>query len=62
MDFNNSSSKVVGSIISPLKTGSYTRKYGNSGQEVKYSSAYFNSNYMEFVGYDTCDKIICTPG
>ena len=27
-----------------------------------YSSKYFNSNYMEFLGYDTCEKSICTSG
>ena len=29
-----------------------------SGQEVMYYSKCFNSNYMEFVGYETCDKLI----
>ena len=29
---------------------------GKTVQEVMYSSKYFNSNYMEFVGYETCDK------
>ena len=28
-----------------------------SGQEEMYSSKYFNSNYMEFVGYEICDKL-----
>ena len=27
-----------------------------------YSSKYLISNYTEFVGYDTCDKLICTSG
>ena len=27
-----------------------------------YHSKYFNSKYMEFVGYDTCDKLIQTSG
>ena len=27
-----------------------------------YSSKYFNSNHMEFVGYGTCDKLIQTSG
>ena len=27
-----------------------------------YSSKYFNSNYMEFVGSDKCDKLIWTSG
>ena len=25
-----------------------------------YSSKYFNSNYIKFVGYDTRDKLRCT--
>ena len=37
-------------------------KKGKSGQKVMFSSKYFNSNYMEFVGYETCDKLIWTPG
>ena len=32
------------------------------GQEVMYYSKYFNSNYLEFFGYETCDKLICTSG
>ena len=31
-----------------------------SGQELMYSSIYFNSNYTDFVGYDKSDKSICT--
>ena len=32
------------------------------GQEVIYSSKYFNSNLMEFVGYDKNGKLIWTSG
>ena len=32
------------------------------GQEVIYSSECFNSQYMEFVGYDTREQLIWTPG
>ena len=28
------------------------------GQEVIYDSKYFNSKYMEFVGYDTREKLV----
>ena len=34
------------------------RKY----QEVIYYSKYFNSNYIDFIGYEKCDKLICTSG
>ena len=44
------------------KTGSYTNKIGTPGQEVMYSSKSFNYNYMEFVDYDTWDKLIWTSG
>ena len=27
-----------------------------------YSSKGFNSNYMDFVGYETCDRLIWTSG
>ena len=27
-----------------------------------YSSEYFNSKFMDFLGYDTCEKLICTSG
>ena len=27
-----------------------------------YYSQYFNYNYMEFVGYETCGKLIWTSG
>ena len=27
-----------------------------------YSSKGFNYNYMEFVGYETCEKLICSSG
>ena len=27
-----------------------------------YPSKCFNSNYMDFLGYETCDKLICTSG
>ena len=33
-----------------------------SVQEVMYSSKKNNYNYMEFVGYDTCDKLIWESG
>ena len=32
-----------------------TRK---SGQEVIYSSYFFDANYMEFVGYETYEKLM----
>ena len=37
-------------------------KTEKSGQEVMYSYKGFNSNYMEFVGYETCAKLIWTSG
>ena len=30
--------------------------------KVIYSSKYFNSEYMEYVGYGKCEKWICTSG
>ena len=36
-----------------------TKRTGKSGQEVLYYSKYFNSNYIEFVGYEKCDKLLC---
>ena len=35
-------------------------KIRKTGKEVMYSFKSFNSNYMEFVGYDTCEKLIWT--
>ena len=37
-------------------------KLEKADQEVIYSSKYFNSKYTEFVGYDTCEKLIWTSG
>ena len=37
-------------------------KLEKSGQKFIYSSKGFNYNYMEFVDYETCNKIIFTPG
>ena len=37
------------------------REY-ESSQEVTYSSKYFIYNYMEFVGYETQDKLLRTLG
>ena len=33
-----------------------SEKVGKIGQEVMYSSKCFNSNYMEFVGYETFEN------
>ena len=41
---------------------SYMRKVEKEGKEVMYSSKSFNYNYMEFVGYETCEKLIWTSG
>ena len=37
-------------------------KLEKSGQEVMYSSKCLNSNYIEFFGYGTCEKLILTSG
>ena len=37
-------------------------KLEKPGQEVIYSSKGFNYKYMEFFGYETCDKLIWTSG
>ena len=39
-----------------------SKKLEKSGQEVIYYSECFNSIYMDLVGYETCDKLICTYG
>ena len=39
-----------------------SKKLEKSSQEVIYSSTCFNYNYMEFVGYETCEKLIWTSG
>ena len=36
------------------------RKLEKSGQEVIYSLKKFNSKYLEFFGYETCEKSIWT--
>ena len=36
------------------------KKAAKSIQEVMYYSKFFNSNYMKFVGYETCEKLIWT--
>ena len=42
--------------ILPGKLACICGNLENWDQEVMYSSEYFNSNHMEFVGYDTCEK------
>ena len=37
-------------------------KLKKAGKEVMYYFKCFNSNYMEFVSYETCDKLIWTSG
>ena len=37
-------------------------KLVKAGQELMYSSKNFNSNYMKFFGYETCDKLLWTSG
>ena len=46
----------------PRKTGSCARNVGESSSRSNVFLKYFNYNYMEFVGYDTCDKLIWTSG
>ena len=44
------------------KRTSYQKKLEKSGQEVMYSSQFFNFNSMECVGYETCEILIWTSG
>ena len=46
----------------PGKLAHTRKKLEKSGQEVMYSSKCFYSNYTEFTGYKTRDKLICTSG
>ena len=46
----------------PEKMAYMQGKLEKEEQEVMYSSKYFNSNYVEFVSYDTCEKNLCTSG
>ena len=57
MDLGNKRLKLIiaDRHIVFLKTANIRVKLENSGQEVMYYSKYFNSNYMEFVGYSTCE-------
>ena len=48
--------------FSSEKVAHIRKKLEISGQEVMYSYKSFNSNYMEFFGYETCDKLIWTSG
>ena len=47
---------------SPEKVARIREKLEKSGQEVMYSSKCLNYNYIEFVSYETCDKLIWTSG
>ena len=53
---------IVDRNIVSQKSGSYTRNVWKKGQEVIYYSKYFNSKYIQFVGYDTRDKLIWKSG
>ena len=44
------------------KTLSYMRKIGKVSQRSNLLLIYFNSKYMEFFVYETCDKLIWTSG
>ena len=48
--------------FSPEKLANIQKQLEKSGQEVMYSSKCLNSDYMDFFGYETCDKIILTSG
>ena len=45
-----------------LQNSSYKSNVEKAGQEVMYYSKQISSNYMRFVGYDTCDKLIRISG
>ena len=47
---------------SPEKLARIRGKLEKSGQGVMYSYKCFIYNYMEFVCYETCDKLILTSG
>ena len=53
---------IIDKHVILLKNAFIQGKSEKLGQEVIYSSKYFNSKYMEFVDYDTCDKLIWTSG
>ena len=46
----------------PEKLAYMQGKLEKEEQEVMYSSKYFNSNYVEFVGHEKCEKFIWTLG
>ena len=46
----------------PPETYLISEKLEKSGQEVMYSSQFFNFNSMECVGYETCENLIWTSG
>ena len=48
--------------FSPEKLAHIRTKLEKKGQEVIYSSKGFNNKYLEFVGYDTSDKLIWISG
>ena len=45
---------------SPEEVARTRKKNGKSGQEVMQFSKDFNYNFIEFGGYETCDKLIST--
>ena len=51
---------IIDRNIVPQKKLLISEKLEESGQEVMYPYNYFNCNYMELVGYGTCDKLIWT--
>ena len=64
MELENQSLKLINTdrYSFPETLARIRRKLEKSGQEVIYYSECFNSIYMDLVGYETCDKLICTYG
>ena len=49
-------------MLFSIKIGSYPEEMKKKVQEVMYSSKCLNSDYMDFVGYETREKLIWTSG
>ena len=52
----------IQTYCSAEKVAHIRKKLKKSGQEVIYYFKGFSSSYMDFVGYETCDKLIWTSG